>query len=147
MMQIITYPDDHLRVETKAVEKVTPELIQTGEEMYKVMREANGIGLAANQVGLDISLIVLEDHGKPLIAFNPKIVEYSKDTEISYEGCLSFSPKVCKVKRSLSVKAKFRNVYNKMEYREFTGLQARAFQHELDHLKGILLIDYRGKYE
>jgi len=146
-MNIIMYPDDHLRVETKAVEKVTPELVQTAEEMYKVMREANGIGLAANQVGLDISLIVLEDDGKPLMMFNPKIVEYSKDTDITYEGCLSFSPRVCKVKRSLSVKAKFRNIHNKMEYIELSGLKARALQHELDHLKGILLIDYKGKYE
>ncbi len=146
-MEIIKYPDDLLRVECNAVEKVTPELVNTANEMYKTMREANGIGLAANQCGLDISLIVLEDDGKALVCFNPKIVEYSTDKEIKYEGCLSFSPKVCKVQRSLSIKVKFRNIHNKMEYKELSGLKARAFQHECDHLRGILLIDYRGKYE
>ena len=146
-MNILKYPDDLLRVETKAVQTVTPELLNIANEMYKTMKEAGGIGLAANQVGLDISLIVLEDDGKPLVMFNPKIVLYSKETEIKYEGCLSFSQRVCKVKRSTSVKAKFRNIHNKMEYREFSGLKARALAHELDHLSGVLVIDYRGKYE
>lgn len=146
-MEVLKYPHEHLRTTTTPVDKVTPELVQQAEEMYKVMRAENGVGLAANQVGLSISLIVLEDQGKPLFLFNPKIIQYSKETEIKYEGCLSFDKKVCRVKRSTSIKIKFRNVYNKMTYRELSGLQARACQHEMDHLLGILVIDYKGKYE
>ncbi len=64
---ILQYPNDHLKIKTKSIEVVTPELVETANEMYKVMREAGGVGLAANQVGLDISLLVLEDNGSPLI--------------------------------------------------------------------------------
>lgn len=144
-MKILQYPSDNLRISTKAVEKVTPELVEIAKEMYTTMREAEGIGLAANQVGLDISLIVLADNGKPLIIFNPIILKRSKEQEYSSEGCLSFIGIFRLIKRPLEVTAKYRDMTGKMQYQVFKGLQARAFIHEYDHLFGKLMIDYEEK--
>lgn len=144
-MEILQYPDDRLRIKTKAVDEVTPELIAIAYDMYKVMREANGIGLAATQVGLDISLIVLEDSGSPLIFFNPTILHRSKDLIYAAEGCLSFKDVFRIIKRPAEVTVKFRNEHNKMRYALLKGIQARALIHEVDHLHGKLMIDYEEK--
>lgn len=146
-MEILKYPNDHLRTTTKAVDKITPELIQTAEEMYRVMREANGIGLAANQVGLDISLIVLEDDGKMLALFNPTILQRSARLEYSAEGCLSFPEVLRIIKRPTEVTVKYRDTNNKMQYRVLRGLQARAMVHEYEHLQGKLFIDLEERQE
>lgn len=144
-MEILQYPNDHLRTKTKSVMVVTPDLIATANQMYKVMIEAGGIGLAANQVGLDISLIVLEDEGKPIILFNPTIIQQSKDSEYNQEGCLSFPNVFRLIKRPKDVAVKYRNIHNKMEYAVFIGLSARALTHEVDHLRGKLFIDLDEK--
>lgn len=144
-MNILTYPDDHLRKKTTAISKVTPELLAIANEMYQVMRANNGIGLAANQVGLDISLIVLEDEGKPLIMFNPVILKRSPDQEYSQEGCLSFPGVFRLIKRPKEVTVKYRNVDNQMSYAVLKGLQARCLIHEYDHLFAKLMIDYEEK--
>lgn len=144
-MDILKYPDEHLRTKTKSVEYVTPELFDTALEMYRVMREAKGIGLAATQVGLDISLIVLEDDGTPLILFNPLILHRSKELEYAAEGCLSFPDVYRIIKRPLEVTIKYRSEHNKMKYAVLKGLQARCLIHEVDHLNGKLMIDYETK--
>lgn len=140
-MKILQYPNDHLRTSTKSVDKVTPELVDTAKEMYKVMIEAGGIGLAATQVGLDMSLLVLEDNGTMLALFNPTILKQSKEQEYDMEGCLSFIGKYRCIKRPLEITAKYRDIHNKMQYRIFKGIQARALIHEYEHLRGILYID------
>lgn len=144
-MELLQYPNYNLRITTKAVEKVTPELVEIAKEMYKLMYAANGLGLAAPQVGLDISLIILEDQGKPLIIFNPIILKRSKEQEYDSEGCLSFNGVFRLIKRPLEVTAKYRDVTGKMQYQVFKGLQARVFIHEYDHLFGKLMIDYEEK--
>ncbi len=141
-MKILTYPNDALRVKTKAVEKVTPELAATAQEMYKVMRSENGLGLAATQVGLDISLLVLENNGKPLIMFNPKTLAQSKDKAAGPEGCLSFPGEFKELKRPITVDVKYRDAQNKMQFIKLSGMMARAYLHEADHLQGKLFIDY-----
>lgn len=144
-MTILQYPNDHLRTSTKSVEKVTPELVETAKEMYKTMIDAKGIGIAATQVGLDISLIVLEDNGEPLIAFNPIILKRSKEQEYGAEGCLSFIGTFRLIKRPIEVTTKYRDVNNKMQYQVLKGMQARAFIHEFEHLQGKLFIDLEEK--
>lgn len=144
-MKILQYPDDHLRTKTKSVESITPELIDVANEMYKVMRAANGIGLAATQVGLDISLIVLEDSGGPLILFNPVILQRSKDNEYDQEGCLSFPNVFRLIKRPKEVTVKYRSTNGKMQYAVLKGLQARCLIHEVEHLHGKLFIDLEIK--
>lgn len=144
-MQILKYPDDNLRIKTIGVEKVTPELLAIAKEMYKVMREANGIGLAATQVGLNISLIVIEDGGKPLIMYNPFILHRSKELEYASEGCLSFPNLFRLIKRPAQVTIKYRDEHSKMQYIVLKGIQARCAIHEIDHLSGKLFIDYQEK--
>lgn len=144
-MKILEYPDDYLRTKTKAVKQITPELIIVAEEMYKTMIEANGAGLAATQVGLDISLLVLEDSGKPLIMFNPVILQRAKDNEYGPEGCLSFPGITRIIRRPKDVTVKYRDVNNKMQYVVLHGFQARAMVHEYDHLFGKLFIDLEDR--
>lgn len=144
-MEILIHPNSHLRTKTKAVDKVTPELATTAKEMYKVMREANGIGLAGNQVGLDISIIVLENEGKPLILFNPVILKRSPKLEAGPEGCLSFPGIIKTIKRSTEVTIRYRDENNKMQYRVLRNLQARALIHEFEHLQGKLLEDHNDE--
>ena len=146
-MKILEYPDEHLRTKTKAVDRVTPELVEIAKEMYKVMREANGIGLAAPQVGLDISLIVLEDHGYMLAMFNPVILKRSSDQEYGPEGCLSFPGITRIIKRPKEVTVKYRDEYGKMQYIVLTGLQARCMVHEFDHLFSRLFIDLEDRHD
>lgn len=140
-MKILEYPNDLLRVKTKAVTKVTDEMIETAETMYKVMREANGVGLAATQVGLDYSFLVLEDNGKALNMWNPVILQRAARTEYSSEGCLSFPGIIRIIKRPTEVTVKYRDKNNKMQYIVLRGLQARAMVHEYEHLFGKLFID------
>lgn len=144
-MQILAYPNDILRQKTKAVSEVTPELVEIANQMYKVMRGSNGIGLAAPQVGLEISLIVLENDGESLALFNPVILDKSGPQEYGNEGCLSFIGIIRNIKRPKQVKVKFRNIHNKMEYKVLTGLKARCLIHEWEHLLGRLFIDHDEK--
>lgn len=144
-MTILTYPDDKLRVETKAVETVTPELVQIAKDMYTAMKAANGIGLAAPQVGLDIRLIVLDDKGSPLYMFNPKVLMESKDKHSDNEACLSFPNITKRIPRAYEVTVKFRDINNKRQFMRVSGILARAVLHEIDHLNAILLIDMEEK--
>lgn len=144
-MKILEYPNDSLRVKAKAVDKVTPELQKVAQEMYKTMVDANGIGLAATQVGLDIRLLVLDDAGTPIIMFNPHLMKKSTEIQYETEGCLSFPGDWKKIKRAKEVNVKYRDLNGKMTYKVLSGIMSIAFQHELDHLNGVLFIDYEEK--
>ena len=144
-MEILLYPNDKLRQETKAVEEVTPELIAIAKEMYTTMKAANGVGLSAPQVGLDIRLIVLDDKGSPLYMFNPKVLMESKDKQSGSEACLSFPNVTKRIPRAYEVTVKFRDLNNKRQFMKVTGILARAVLHEIDHLNGVLLSDMEEK--
>lgn len=144
-MKILLYPDQFLLTKTKAVEKVTPEMATAAQQMYQVMREANGVGLAAPQVGLDYSVLVLENNGKPLIMFNPIILKRSARTEYGSEGCLSFPNMERLIRRPTEVTVKYRDENGRMQYTVLRGLQARAAVHEYEHLFGKLFIHHEEK--
>lgn len=144
-MKILEYPDDFLRVKTKPVQAVTPELVEIANEMYKTMIAANGLGLAATQVGLDVSMLVLEDNGKMLAMFNPVILKRGKELQNGAEGCLSFPGVFRMIKRPTEVTVKYRDINNRMQYQVLKGMQARALIHEYDHLFGKLMIDIEEK--
>lgn len=135
-MTIIQGPDERLAVKCNMVDKVTPELADTARQMFKTMKEANGIGLSANQVGLDIALMVLDRNGEMLALFNPKLMSQSPQVNTENEGCLSYIGKAIKVKRPNAVVVKYRDINNKMKYIELAGILARAFCHEREHLMG-----------
>jgi peptide deformylase len=109
--------------------------------MTKVMYEKDGVGLAANQVGVLKRFIVVDAGDGPIKIINPEIVHQSEETASFEEGCLSLPDIQIKLNRPVSVLVKGRNLQNQpVEYRA-EGLLARVFQHEIDHLNGVLIID------
>lgn len=128
---------------TKFTKKEIRELIK---KMKKIMLEANGVGLSANQVGLNLRMFIYQEHGKPLKAIlNPEIVKSSKKTTIIEEGCLSVPGIYGEVERPEKIVLLSRDKNGRKIKMEAFGLLARIFQHEVDHLNGVLFIDRTKK--
>ena len=160
ILSILQYGDPILRAKGKQIEKIDDHIRELAAEMIETMHAANGIGLAAQQVGealqlavLDVSQIedrpsTLKLNGKdvdptasmPLVLINPEI-ELGGETEIGTEGCLSFPEITGQIERSESTMARAQNLEGDKIEIEASGLLARAIQHEVDHLNGILFID------
>jgi len=151
LLEIKFYPDPILRKKCQEVKEVTEEIKNLGWNMVETMEENEGIGLAAPQVGELKRMIVvhpikersLEEKTlrSPQIFINPKIVKKSKETLIDEEGCLSFPGLFLKIKRAKEVKIEALNERGEKIQVRAEGLPARIFQHEIDHLDGILFID------
>ncbi len=126
--------------------KSTPKEIR---ELIKKMREAmeatNGVGLAANQIGLDMKVFVARVEGKFYAIFNPEIVKISKELVVAKEGCLSVPGTTDEVVRPYQISLKGFDKNGKRLSIKAWGYQARVFQHEVDHLNGKLFIDYLKK--
>jgi peptide deformylase len=111
------------------------------------MYATNGVGLAAPQVGINKRLMVYNESGdskrwmQEVIMVNPKIVEFSSATDIEQEGCLSFPEMGGDVQRSKWIKVEAQNLKGKKIKKKFTGWEARIFQHEYDHLDGVVYVD------
>ena len=113
--------------------------LRLAQRMIQTMIRAGGIGLAANQVGEHIRLFVMYVDGEFFHCFDPSILDHSESLTTSAEGCLSFPGETCQVPRYENIIVKFANANGHYQQREFTGLAARCFQHELDHLNGITM--------
>jgi len=146
--EILEYPDPRLREVAKpvAVERIkTPEIQTLIDDMAETMYDAPGVGLAANQIGVDLRIFVLdcaaEDEPSDFRVFiNPEIIE--KDGQIVWnEGCLSFPGVTEEIKRAEHVKARAYDREGNPFELEAHGLLAVAIQHETDHLNGVLMID------
>ena len=139
------YPDPVLRKVADKVTDISAELCKLSEDMVETMRAARGIGLAANQIGVSVRIISLEveleKEAPPLILLNPEIVEVASE-ETAEEGCLSLPGFYETVKRARQVLVKAITLEGKEFSMECEGLLARAFQHEIDHLNGVLLVDH-----
>jgi peptide deformylase len=139
------YPDPVLRKVAEKVTDISTELCRLSGDMIETMRAARGIGLAANQIGVSLRIISiemgLEKEPLPLILINPEIVEVASE-EIAEEGCLSLPGFYETVKRARQISVKAITLEGKEFSMECEGLLARAFQHEIDHLNGILLVDH-----
>ena len=140
-LKIVKVGDDVLRKKCRPVEEITPKILRLLDDMAETMRQANGVGLAAPQVGILRRIVVIEvEEGNLIELINPKIIAYAGEQEGS-EGCLSVPNKWGTVKRPMHVTVRALNRYG--EEFEVTGseLLARALCHELDHLDGKLYID------
>jgi len=157
---IVKFGNPVLRAKGAVVGEITAEIRQLAEDMLETMREANGVGLAAQQVGVPVQLAIVDVAGvedrpstmtidgkecdleewMPMIFVNPKL-ELGKAKEIGVEGCLSFPEITEDIQRSATVKAHVRLLDGRELTFESTGLLARALQHEVDHLNGVLFID------
>ncbi|MEA3489069.1 MAG: peptide deformylase [Candidatus Omnitrophota bacterium] len=141
-LQLKIYPDPCLRIRTKAVEHFTPDLKDLLRKIADIMYLKQGIGLAATQVGLGLS-VILVDIGEGLTNFvNPVVIEKSKKRSSMEEGCLSLPGITVNVSRPEEVKVRAQDGNGEFFIRKFDGLMAVAVQHEVDHLHGKLIIDY-----
>lgn len=150
ILPIVTFPNKVLRAPTKPVTfPLSKEVEKLTKDMIDTVRNADGIGLAAPQVGKSLKLIVvnLEKNGVPLmVLYNPKIVSRGfKKTEVE-EGCLSIPHVFGMVKRPKKVVIEAQNAEGKTIKFEDDGWIARVAQHEIDHIDGILIIDLIKKY-
>ena len=113
----------------------------TAESMLDLMRRKKGIGLAAPQLGMSRRLFVMEIGDQQRVCFNPEITERSANLEDYPEGCLSFPGKSCIIKRPDEIAVRYQNHRGDWYTERLAGLMARCFQHELDHLDGIVMQD------
>ncbi|MBM7555507.1 peptide deformylase [Halanaerobacter jeridensis] len=141
LLQIREIGDPVLRTETNKVKEVTDKTRDLLDNMQETMYDANGVGLAAPQVGISKAITVI-DIGNELLEFiNPEIINESERTYIDEEGCLSIPNETGKVERAYGVTVKALDREGKEFELEAEGLLARAIQHELDHLNGVLFTD------
>ena len=146
-LKIVKVGDDILRKKCRPVEQITPKTLQLLDDMAETMRAAQGVGLAAPQVGILRRIVVIEvEEGKLIELINPKIIAYAGEQD-GTEGCLSVPGKWGQVKRPMHVTVRALNRHG--EEFDITGSEflARAFCHELDHLDGKLYIDIASSIE
>ncbi len=142
LAQIRQYPDAALKMKARAVEDFDDELRSLVERMKLLMVDANGIGLAATQVGVLRRLFVFQNEDEEVLAVvNPELVEISEETEVADEGCLSIQGISVPVERSLHVTIAGQDENGDAVRYELEGYSARCVQHETDHLDGVLMID------
>lgn len=143
---ILTADEPILRQRARKVTHFDASLHRLLEEMVETMREAPGIGLAANQIGVPLQVAVIELEEKVTELINPQLVRSSGEL-IDWEGCLSIPGFVAEVKRRAKVTVKARDRHGKEFRVKGDELFARALQHEIDHLNGVLYIDYLDSLE
>jgi peptide deformylase len=136
-------PDPVLRQKAKKISRVDPSIRKLVKNMIQTMNEANGVGLAAPQIGTSLRLVVIrlpEEGAEEIVLINPEIVKKSGEREIE-ERCLSIPGYSGKVKRACTVRVKGRNAEWKEVRLKADELLAQALEHEIDHLDGILFVD------
>jgi len=143
-IKIRIYGDSCLREKSVPVKDVGASERILIKVMLETMREANGIGLAAPQVGINQQIFVADIGEGPLAVFNPKILK-RKGADFMEEGCLSCPGSVVNVKRAKTIVVRYCDENNKTVERTFSDLMARVFLHETDHLMGKLILDYAGR--
>ena len=150
LRSIITLPDPKLRLVSKPIERVDDELRRMMDDMAETMYKAPGIGLAAIQIAEPIRLIVVdpgkaEDEKTPMHLVNPEIVWSSDDRSAYEEGCLSIPEYYEEIERPASVRVRYVDRDGRPQEILAEGLLATVLQHEIDHLDGVLFIDYLSK--
>lgn len=141
LAQIRQYGDPALRMRAQEVGEVDDELRRLAARMTELMHDAQGIGLAANQVGIVRRFFVCTLDGEDLTVVNPVISSSGRGTEVDDEGCLSLGPVRVPVERSTEVTLEGTSLDGELLRFELEGMDARVVQHELDHLDGTLIVD------
>ena len=150
LRKILIEPDPILRKKCEPLEKVDAETKKLMDDMLETMYAAPGIGLAAVQVGILKRLVVIdiskaEEKKKPIFLINPQIIHQSEKTSVYEEGCLSLPGQFAEIERPAECTIKYIDYNGKEKDLKAEGLLATCIQHEVDHLNGILFIDYLSK--
>jgi len=148
--KILTEPDPFLRQKSKKVDIVDDEIRSLMDDMVQTMYDAPGIGLAAIQIGVPKRVIVIDlskkdEKKNPMYFVNPEILIKSENDATYEEGCLSVPNQFAEINRPDKCKVKYIDYDGKEKVLEAEGLLATCIQHEMDHLEGILFIDYLSK--
>ena len=146
--KILTEPNKALREISKPVKKVDKEIQTLMDDMLETMYSASGIGLAAVQIGVPKRVIVMDiskDKKNPMYFVNPEIIWKENENATYEEGCLSVPNQFAEIDRPRNCHVKYLNYFGKSELLKAEGLLATCIQHEMDHLQGILFIDYLSK--
>ena len=148
--KILTEPDPILRKKCEPLEGVNDQLRNLMNDMLETMYEAPGIGLAAIQIGVLKRVVVIdvskkEGEKSPLFLVNPEIIYRSKKTSTYEEGCLSLPGQFAEIERPAECKVEYLDFNGKKKQLDANGLLSTCIQHEIDHLNGVLFIDYLSK--
>ena len=148
--KILTEPDPFLRQKSEPVEKVDDSIRKIMDDMLETMYDAPGIGLAAIQIGISKRIIVLDiskdpKKKEPMYFVNPEKIFASDDQSTYEEGCLSVPNQFAEVDRPATCEIEYLDYYGEKKLLKAQGLLATCIQHEMDHLEGILFIDYLSK--
>ena len=148
--KILTEPNPFLRQKSKPVDKVDDSVRELMDDMLETMYKAPGIGLAAIQIGIPKRIIVLDisknpEKKEPMYFVNPEIVSASKNDATYEEGCLSVPGQFAEIDRPDKCHVKYLDYNGETKELKAEGLLATCIQHEMDHLEGILFIDYLSK--
>jgi peptide deformylase len=152
--EIIVLPDKQLRLVSTPIEKVTPEIRKLADDMFETMYDAPGIGLAGIQVAQPLRIITMdlakrdedgETQPRPRVFINPEILSASEELSVYEEGCLSIPEYYEEVERPARVRVRFTDLDGKVHEEDAEGLYATCIQHEIDHLNGVLFVDYLSK--
>lgn len=146
MMELLKFTDPTLRVEPSVFDFDKEDAKDLADRLWVRCRELKGLGLSANQVGIDAKVFVMgTDEENRKNVFNPKIVSSSKDTTLAKEGCLSYPGLWLTIKRPTTITVSYQNEKGEYIVEELTGLPSRIFQHEYDHMLGLNFSDYASE--
>lgn len=147
-MKLVYYPNEFLNKEVKTVDLENPgfDPVALKAEMVEFMIANNGIGLSANQIGLDAKVFVMGDSVEnSTMCINPTVLQYTSDTQDDVEGCLSFPNMFVKIKRPKEILAQYWDENLKECVVKIQGYSAKCYLHEMDHLLGITMKDRASK--
>ena len=148
MEKILFVPNPILRQKADPLNKITSKDADIAKRMTEIMLNAPGVGLAANQIGILKQIITVnivdekKNKNKIYTLFNPKIISYSKKTILMEEGCLSLPKQYAEIERPEEIEVEYFDNKNEKIMKNKKGLEARVLQHEIDHLRGKLFVDY-----
>ena len=147
---LVILPDSKLRLISEPIKEVTNEIRRLADDMLETMYDAPGVGLAAIQIGMPLRMVTMdvsksEDEHQPLVLINPEIVWASEEKRVYEEGCLSIPEYYEEIERPDRVRFRYVNLQGETVEQDADGLLATCVQHEIDHLNGVLFIDYLSK--
>jgi peptide deformylase len=147
---LVILPDSKLRLVSEPIKDITDEIRRLADDMLETMYDAPGVGLAAIQVGVPVRMVTMdvsksEDERQPMVLINPEITWASEEKRVYEEGCLSIPEYYEEVERPDRVRFRYTNLQGESIEQDAEGLMATCVQHEIDHLNGVLFIDYLSK--
>lgn len=147
-MQLVPATDEVLTTPCKEFDFSNPPFDATefAKQLVKFMYEKNGLGLASNQVGIPYAVFSMRAEPENFVCYNPKVIQPSDEQIVLEEGCLTYPGLVVKIKRPRHIRVRFQTPNGEMVTKQFTGISARVFQHEMDHINGLRFYEKANKF-